>query len=44
MLYFESPEFGRFPVLDGYLMLTEKNKFICREMIVHVPMAVHPNV
>ena len=41
---FESPEFGRFLALDGYLMLTEKDEFIYHEMITHVPMAVHPNV
>lgn len=41
---FQSPEFGRFLVLDGYVMLTEKDEFIYHEMIVHVPMAVHPNV
>lgn len=40
---FESLEFGRFLVLDGYVMLTEKDEFIYHEMIVHVPMAVHPN-
>ena len=41
---FESPEFGRILVLDGYLMMTEKDEFIYHEMITHVPMAVHPNV
>ena len=41
---FESQEFGRFLVLDGYIMLTEKDEFIYHEIIVHVPMAVHPNV
>ncbi len=41
---FESPEFGRILVLDGYVMLTEKDEFIYHEMIVHVPMAVHPHV
>ena len=41
---FESQEFGRFLTLDGYIMLTEKDEFIYHEMIVHVPMAVHPNV
>lgn len=41
---FESPEFGRFLTLDGYMMLTEKDEFIYHEMIVHVPMAVHPHV
>ncbi len=39
---FESPEFGRFLTLDGYMMLTEKDEFIYHEMITHVPMAVHP--
>jgi spermidine synthase len=41
---FESPEFGRILVLDGYVMLTEKDEFIYHEMIVHVPMAIHPQV
>lgn len=41
---FESPEFGRFLVLDGYMMLTEMDEFIYHEMITHVPMAVHPDV
>lgn len=39
---FDSPEFGRFLTLDGYMMLTEKDEFIYHEMIVHVPMAVNP--
>ena len=41
---FESPELGRFLVLDGFLMLTEKDEFIYHEMISHVAMAVHPNI
>lgn len=41
---FESEEFGRFLTLDGYMMLTERDEFIYHEMIVHVPMAVHPKV
>ena len=41
---FDTPAFGRMLVLDGYLMLTEKDEFIYHEMIVHVPMAVHPKV
>ena len=41
---FESPEFGRFLVLDGAVVLTEKDEFIYHEMLVHVPMAVHPYV
>ena len=41
---FDSPEFGRFLTLDGYMMLTERDEFIYHEMIVHVPMAVNPDV
>ena len=41
---FESPEFGRMLVLDGYIMLTEKDEFIYHEMMTHIPMAVHPSV
>ncbi len=39
---FETQEFGRMLTLDGFLMLTEKDEFIYHEMIVHVPLAVHP--
>ncbi len=41
---FESPEFGRFLTLDGYMMLTQKDEFIYHEMMTHVPMAVHPDI
>lgn len=41
---FESPEFGRFLTLDGYMMLTEKDEFIYHEMITHTPMAVNPDI
>lgn len=40
---FDSAEFGRFLVLDGFIMLTEKDEFIYHEMITHVPMAAHPD-
>ena len=40
---FESPEFGRFLTLDGYMMLTEKDEFIYHEMSAHVPMCVRPD-
>ena len=41
---FDSKEFGRFLTLDGYMMLTEKDEFIYHEMMVHIPMAVTPDV
>ena len=41
---FDSPEFGRFLTLDGYMMLTEKDEFIYHEMITHIPLSVNPNI
>ena len=41
---FDSKEFGRFLTLDGYMMLTERDEFIYHEMMVHVPMAVAPDI
>lgn len=41
---FETKEFGKILVMDGCVMLTEKDEFIYHEMMVHVPLAVHPNV
>lgn len=40
----DTPEFGKILVMDGYLMLTEKDEFIYHEMITHVPMAVNPAI
>ena len=34
---FDSYDFGRVLVLDGYLMFTEKDEFIYHEMITHIP-------
>ena len=36
--------FGRFLSADGSIVFSEKDEFIYDEMIVHVPMAVHPCV
>ncbi len=41
---YDTPEFGRVLVLDGNVMLTERDEFIYDEMITHVPMAVHPHI
>ena len=41
---FDSYEFGRVLVLDGYIMLTEKDEYIYHEMMVHVPMACNPGI
>lgn len=41
---FDSEEFGRFITSDGSVIFSEKDEFTYDEMIVHVPMAVHPNV
>lgn len=41
---FQTPEFGRMIVLDGEVIFSEADEFIYNEMVVHVPMAVHPHV
>lgn len=41
---FDSVEFGRFLTSDGSVIFSEKDEFTYDEMIVHVPMAVHPHV
>ena len=41
---FDSYEFGRVLVLDGYIMLTERDEYIYHEMMVHVPMACNPDI
>jgi len=41
---FESPEYGRLMALDGDILFSSADEFIYNEMVVHVPMAVHPDV
>ncbi len=41
---FQSPEFGRFLCSNGSVIFSEADEFVYDEMIVHVPMSVHPNV
>lgn len=41
---FQTPEFGRMLVIDGFVMLTEKDEFIYHEMITHVPICVNPDI
>ena len=40
----QSEEFGRFVTSDGSVIFSEVDEFTYDEMIVHVPMAVHPHV
>ncbi|MDD3382894.1 MAG: polyamine aminopropyltransferase, partial [Bacilli bacterium] len=37
-------DFGRILVLDGVLMITEKDEFVYHEMVTHIPMAVNPKI
>ena len=39
----EHPFFGRMLALDGVVQLTERDEFFYHEMLVHVPMSVHPS-
>ncbi len=41
---FESPEYGRLLALDGDIIFSAADEFIYNEMVVHVPMSVHPQV
>jgi len=39
---FEHPDFGKVFALDGITMMTEVDEFMYHEMLVHVPLFVHP--
>lgn len=39
----ETELFGKMLLLDGAVMLTEKDEFIYHEMIAHVPLSTHPH-
>jgi len=39
----ESYEYGKILLLDGLIMFTERDEFVYHEMIVHVPLLIHPN-
>ncbi len=41
---FSSKEFGKVLVLDGCLMVTEKDEYIYHEMITHTALSVNPNI
>ena len=41
---FRSPEFGKFLCSNGSVIFSEADEFVYDEMIVHVPMSVHPGV
>ncbi|NIV15468.1 MAG: polyamine aminopropyltransferase [Aliifodinibius sp.] len=38
----ETGQFGRILIIDDFVMLTERDEFVYHEMIVHVPLFVHP--
>ena len=40
----DTVEYGRALILDGCMMVTEKDEFIYHDMIVHVPMATNMNI
>jgi len=39
----DTPEFGRMMILDGLVMVTERDEFIYHEMIAHPALFTHPN-
>ncbi len=40
---FETLDFGKLLVINGAIMLTEKDEFAYHEMLVHTPLFSHPN-
>ncbi len=41
---FDSPQYGRLLTLDGDILFSTADEFVYNEMVVHVPMSVHPCV
>ncbi len=39
----QTPEFGKVMLLDGVLMLTEKDEFVYHEMLCHPSLITHPD-
>jgi len=39
----ETPEFGRVMLLDGVIMVTDKDEWVYHEMLAHPAMFTHPN-
>jgi spermidine synthase len=39
---FENPAFGRVLILDGLVQTTERDEFFYHEMLVHIPLLIHP--
>jgi len=43
MTIVETPDFGRMMLLDGVIMVTEKDEFVYHEMLTHVALYTHPH-
>ncbi len=43
LVILDTPECGRVMLLDGVIMLTDREEFVYHEMIAHVPLYSHPN-
>jgi spermidine synthase len=39
---YDTPQYGRLLTLDDVVMTTERDEFVYHEMLVHVPLSVHP--
>lgn len=39
----DTPEYGRMMLLDGLVMVTERDEFVYHDMIVHPALFTHPN-
>jgi spermidine synthase len=43
MTIVETPDYGRVMLLDGLVMLTERDEFVYHEMLAHPSLYAHPN-
>ncbi|HAV91562.1 TPA: spermidine synthase [candidate division WOR-3 bacterium] len=44
LVILDTYEYGKMMLLDGLVMLTERDEFIYHEMITHMPVNVNPNI
>ncbi len=43
LMIIETPEYGKVMLLDGLVMLTERDEFVYHEMLAHPSLYTHPN-
>lgn len=44
LVILDTYEYGKVMILDGFIMLTERDEFVYHEMITHVPININPSI